>query len=190
VADKDAARRVALAKTAAAIRSCTLCRLHVVRTEAVPGEGPLRAKILLLGEAPGKDEDIAGRPFVGHAGGILDRALEAAGLPRNTLFITNVVKCRPPGNRKPKPEEMEACRPYLLAQVTAVRPQVIVTLGSTALRGLIGPGHELKKSRGRPLWFGKVPVVATYHPAAVLYNRNLGGMLCRDLGKVARAPRS
>jgi len=178
-----------LETTAAAVRGCTRCRLHATRTLAVPGEGPVEAAILLIGEAPGKDEDLSGRPFVGRAGRILDRALNAAGLARDSIFITNVVKCRPPGNRRPKSDEKGACRLHLLAEIGAVRPRIIVTLGSTALRGLMGPGLGLREARDRPLQFGGVPVTATYHPAAVLYNRRLEASLRSDLRKVARATR-
>jgi uracil-DNA glycosylase family 4 len=176
-----------LTTIAAAVRGCTRCRLHGTRTVAVPGEGPAETTIFLIGEAPGKDEDLSGRPFVGRAGRILDRALDAAGLARDSVFVTNVVKCRPPGNRKPKSDERDACRLHLLAEIRAVQPRIIVTLGSTALRGLMGPGLSLQEARDRSLQFGGVPVKATYHPAAVLYNRNLEGALRRDLRKVARA---
>ncbi len=177
-----------LEATAAQVRVCTRCRLHETRTHAVPGEGPADARLLIVGEAPGRDEDASGRPFVGRAGRILEHALEAAGVPRPSTFITNVVKCRPPGNRTPKADEVDACRPYLLAQIAAVAPNVIVTLGTTAARGLLGPGVELKGVRGRLLEFEGIPVLPTYHPAAVLYNRNLERALVRDLRKAARRP--
>ncbi len=180
-------RRRALRATAEAISVCTLCRLHATRAHAVPGEGPVGAAILLVGEAPGRDEDAAGRPFVGRAGRILDAALAAARLPRESVFITNVVKCRPPKNRRPKRDEVAACRTYLLGQIALVRPQIIVTLGATALRGVLGPGHELKTARRKALRLGETPVVATYHPAGVLYNRRLEPKLRRDLKKVARS---
>jgi DNA polymerase len=176
----------ALEATADTIRACTRCRLHATRTNAVPGEGPVFAPVLLVGEAPGRDEDAAGRPFVGRAGRVLDAALEAARLPREFVFITNVVKCRPPENRKPKPDEAAACRSYLMGQIACVHPRVIVTLGATALRSILGPGHELKTARGQNLRLGATSVVATYHPAAVLYNRRLERDLRRDLRKVAR----
>lgn len=179
--------RRALEATANTIRACTRCRLHATRTNAVPGEGPVFVPVLLVGEAPGRDEDAAGRPFVGRAGRILDAALGAARLPRESVFITNVVKCRPPKNRRPKPDEVAACRTYLLGQIACVQPRVIVTLGATALRGLLGPGHELRTARGQILHLGAISVVATYHPAAVLYNRRLERDLRRDLRKVARS---
>ncbi len=168
------------------MRACTRCRLHEGRVLAVPGEGPLDAPVLLLGEAPGREEDAAGRPFVGAAGRILDAALRSARLDRASVYVTNLAKCRPPENRSPKADEVEACRPYLLAEIAAVRPRILVTLGSTALRGLLGPGYELKEARRKPLEFEGVPVVATYHPAAVLYNRKLERDLRNDLRRVVR----
>lgn len=176
----------ALEATADTIRACTLCRLHEGRTRAVPGEGPVFARVLLVGEAPGRDEDATGRPFVGRAGRILDAALTASRLPRRSVFITNVVKCRPPKNRRPRPDEAAACRMYLMAQIACVQPRVIVTLGATALRGVLGPRHDLKDARRKQLDLGGIPVVATFHPAAILYNRRLAGDLRKDLGKVAR----
>jgi len=179
-----------LETTAAAIRVCTLCGLHAGRTHAVPGEGSSIADVFLIGEAPGKDEDASGRPFVGSAGKILYKALGLVRLPRGSVFITNVVKCRPPKNRKPLTDEMGSCRPYLMAQIAAVKPSVIVTLGRTALRDLLGPGMELKSARTKRLAFGDVPVVPTYHPAAVLYNRKLEAAIQRDLRKAARMVRT
>ncbi len=181
--------RASLDETAAAVLVCTRCPLHATRIHAVPGEGPARASLLLLGEAPGRDEDASGRPFVGRAGKILDRSLAAAGIDRASVFVTNLVKCRPPRNRRPKAKESVTCRPYLLAQLDAIRPKVVVTLGATALNGLLGPGHELRAARRRPLEFEDAQVVATYHPAAVLYNRSLEAALRRDLKKAARAAR-
>ncbi|MGI0148211.1 MAG: uracil-DNA glycosylase family protein, partial [Thermoplasmata archaeon] len=174
---------------ASAVRRCTACRLHRGRTQAVPGEGPINADVFLIGEAPGRDEDASGRPFVGAGGKVLEAALASARLPRKTVFITNVVKCRPPGNRAPRADEMDACRPYLLGQIEAVRPKMLVTLGSTALRGLPGPGSDLREARGKVLAVGEIPVLLTYHPAAVLYNRSLAGALRRDLQKAARLSR-
>ncbi len=190
MAGSEAERAVSLEQTAAAVRGCVVCRLHETRHLAVPGEGSVNAEVLLIGEAPGKDEDLSGRPFVGRAGRVLDRALESSGLPRPLVFITNVVKCRPPGNRTPRADEIEACRAYLLAQVEALQPRIIVTLGSTALRGLLGPGTELQDVRGASADFHGIPLIATYHPAAVLYNRNLERALIRDLRKVARRTES
>ncbi len=172
-----------LPKLAVRIRRCTLCDLHASRTHAVPGEGPAHAAMVLVGEAPGREEDRAGRPFCGAAGKILDEAILRAGIRRERTFITNTVKCRPPENRKPRPAEMTACRPYLVAQLGAVRPRVIVALGQTAVRDLLGPAASLRKFRGRWKAFANIPVLPTYHPAAILYNRRLFGKLVADLRK-------
>ena len=179
-------RAIVLDEIAAKVRECTLCRLHRNRTRAVAGEGPVDADLFLIGEAPGRQEDAAGRPFVGSAGKVLNRALASARISRKDVFITNVVKCRPPANRAPKADELEACRPYLRSQIEAVRPRVLVTLGSTALRSLQGAGARLSEARGRDLAFDGIPVRATYHPAAVLYNRRLEAALRADLRSIGR----
>src|SRR5438309_9703999 len=166
-------RAVVLEEVAAKVRECTRCRLHRNRSRAVPGEGPVDADRFLSGEAPGRQEDAAGRPFVGSAGKMLNRALASARISRKDVFIKNLVKCRPPANRAPKADELEACRPYLQSQIEAVRPGVLVTLGSTALRICQGPAAHLSEARRRYLAFDGIRGRATYHPAAVLYNRRL-----------------
>jgi uracil-DNA glycosylase len=186
MAGPDEERAELLEKTASEVRACTLCRLHEGRTWAVPGTGPLDAAVFLIGEAPGREEDARGEPFVGSAGKVLDKALAAARLPRRSAFITNVVKCRPPANRGPRADEIEACRPYLMTQIAAVRPKILVTLGSTALKALLGNGVELKDARGKTLAFGDIPLLPTYHPAAILYNRRLEPTLRSDLRKAAK----
>jgi len=185
VAERDG-RAKAVEQIGSAVRTCTQCRLHRGRTQAVPGEGPIDADVFLIGEAPGREEDASGRPFVGSAGKVLEAALAVAGLPRKAVFITNVVKCRPPENRAPRADEIETCRPFLLGQIEAVRPKVLVTLGSTALRALMGKDIELRQARGKMLGFGAIPVLPTYHPAAILYNRRLERSLRNDLRKAAR----
>src|SRR5207248_8412864 len=125
------------AETATAGRASVRCRLQLGRTLAGPGEGRPDADIVWIGEAPGRQEDRTGRPFVGAAGKVLDRSLAASGLSRAEVYITNVVKCRPPANRPPKADEMQACQPYLLAELQAVQPRLLVTLGAHALRGLV-----------------------------------------------------
>lgn len=179
-------RRAELEALASEIRGCRRCPLHEGRTLAVPGEGPAGADLFLIGEAPGREEDAAGRPFVGSAGKIIERLLGDAGISREETFVTNVVKCRPPKNRAPKADEVAACRPYLEAQVDAVRPKVLVTLGATGLRSLFGAGEELAAARRKALQYQGIPVIGTYHPAAVLYNRKLEKELRADLRKVAR----
>jgi len=193
VGSSEAERHDALEHLAERIRSCVLCRLHEGRTHAVPGDGPIDASVLFIGEAPGREEDASGRPFVGPAGKVLEAALASAGIARADVFLTNVIKCRPPENRRPKVDEVDACRPYLLGQIERVNPKVLVTLGATGLAALFGTAGELKHARTASLRFGRIPVVSTYHPAAVLYNRKLEKDLRKDLQKVARhlhAPKS
>jgi len=172
--------------TAAQIRACTKCRLHRGRTFAVPGEGPVGARLFLVGEGPGRQEDEAGRPFVGASGRLLTQFLGEAGTSRDHVFITNVVKCRPPNNRTPRVDEIDACHPYLAAQLAAVGPRAIVTMGATALRSLLGPNVDLHSARRRRRRYAGIPVFATYHPAAVLRNRRLARVVARDLTRAAR----
>ncbi len=174
-----------LARLAAQIRRCTRCGLSKSRAHAVPGEGPARARLFLVGEAPGRTEDEHGRPFTGRAGKVLDDAMRRAGIHRQRTFITNTVKCRPPRNRKPRAREEEACRPYLVAQLLAVRPAAIVALGQTATTELLGTA-PLSRARGQWREFRGIPVLPTYHPAAVLYNRRLARFLAADLRKAMR----
>src|SRR2546422_1506662 len=174
---------------AAQIRGCTLCRLHERRQHAVPGEGPPGAKLFLVGEAPGRHEDEEGRPFVGAAGKVLDAVLEKVGLSRRDVFITNVVKCRPAENRKPRADEIAACRPYLVAQIRAVRPAVLVALGDTAVTSLAGAAADFAAARRRISRFEGIPVIVTYHPAATLYNRRLTKVVEEDLARAARLAR-
>ncbi len=171
----------ALEEIAAVVRTCTLCRLHEGRTNAVPGEGSSRAALFLIGEAPGKQEDKAGRPFVGMAGRILEKALREAGVGRSEVFITNVVKCRPPDNRNPKADEMKACRTYLLRQIGCVRPSVLVALGAISLRSLLGGSGSLTSQREEDTEFQGIPLVATYHPASTRYSRVFRERLVEDL---------
>ena len=179
----------ALEDLAARIRGCTLCRLHEGRGHAVPGEGPADAKLFLVGEAPGRHEDAEGRPFVGVAGKVLDSVLGEVGLSRRDVFITNVVKCRPPENRRPRADEIAACRPYLVAQIRAVHPAVLVALGDTAATSLAGPTADVAAARRRSSRFEGIPAIATYHPAATLYNRRLTKILEEDLARAARLAR-
>ncbi len=161
------------------IRGCTRCPLARSRTRAVPGEGPVPARVVFIGEAPGFYEDRSGRPFVGAAGRLLNQLLERAGLRRDQVFITNLVKCRPPGNRDPRPEEVEACRPYLEAQLALLQPQVIVTLGRFAMAHFL-PQARISRVHGRVFRVEPYWVVPMYHPAAALYREPLRPVLERD----------
>jgi len=146
----------------------------------VPGEGPETAKIMLVGEAPGADEDEQGRPFVGAAGKLLTEALAEAGISRETVYITNVVKCRPPRNRTPTASEAEACLPYLRRQMETLNPRVICLLGGTAAQSLL-EASAVSKVRGRPIRRGRRVFLCTYHPASLLYNPRLKSALHADL---------
>ncbi|NPA96360.1 MAG: uracil-DNA glycosylase [Crenarchaeota archaeon] len=172
-----------------AIKHCTRCPLHRSRKNAVPGEGPKDARAMLIGEAPGATEDELGRPFVGAAGRLLTMSLESIGLPRSSVYITNVVKCRPPGNREPREEEIEACSPYLESQILLLKPIVIVTLGNVAGKWVFTRAGMkwggVTRMRGKVYEVNllglKLSVVPTIHPAAALYNPSLRSTLIEDL---------
>lgn len=151
-------------------RACTRCALHTGRTNAVPGEGPADARLMVIGEGPGQTEDETGRPFVGRAGQLLDEILAAIDCPRPTVFIANIVKCRPPKNRKPAPDEAAACIPYLHRQIDVIRPKVLLAMGGTAAEHLLGVRQSLGSLRNKVHDFRGIPLVVTYHPAALLRN--------------------
>jgi uracil-DNA glycosylase family 4 len=154
------------------IRSTHCCGLCPGRTNAVPGEGNPQAKLVLVGEGPGATEDAQGRPFVGQAGTLLNGILEAIEVPRDSVYITNIIKCRPPQNRKPLPDEIAACIPYLHRQLEIIRPKVIVALGSTAAEAILGVRKSLGELRGKVHTYNGIPLIVTYHPAALLRNPN------------------
>lgn len=160
--DFDELREVALA--------CRRCALHEGRQHVVFGEGASEARLVCVGEAPGAVEDRTGRPFVGRAGQLLDLMLLSVGLRRDEVFICNVLKCRPPGNRNPQPEEVAACSPLLLRQIDLVNPEAIVAFGSFAAQTLLGTRESIGRLRGRTHLYGRYPLIVTYHPAASLRN--------------------
>lgn len=174
-----------LEKIAAEVRGCPLCKLARTRKNAVPGEGQLAAKIMFVGEAPGRSEDEKGRPFVGAAGKILDDLLQKVGIERSQVFITNVVKCRPPNNRVPEEDEVVACRPYLDRQIALIKPKVICILGRTAYASLLG-GSSITTNRGKIVEKAGQKYFLTYHPAAAIYNKSLLSTLEADLKKLAK----
>ncbi len=170
------------------IRTCKKCKLYQSRTNTVPGEGDLNTKIMFIGEAPGAREDATGRPFVGAAGKLLTQLIETMGIKRDDVYITNIVKCRPPGNRDPQPDEIYSCLPYLKRQINIIYPKIIVTLGRHATKTIFEiagitfrsmsniHGNEFKgKIDGK-----HITIVPTYHPAAALYNPNLRQILFND----------
>lgn len=154
------------------VKGCRKCALCEGRTNTVPGEGDPEAKFVVVGEGPGATEDELGRPFVGRAGELLDSILGSIDIPRSSAFILNVVKCRPPANRKPLPDEAAACLPYLHRQLALLRPKVILAAGSTAIAQLLQSKKSLGQLRGQVHRYAGIPVIATYHPAALLRNPN------------------
>ena len=169
-----------LQSLSAAVKDCRLCSLGSRRTHAVPGVGPGDARIMIVGEAPGQHEDQQGEPFVGAAGKLLDQLLRGIGLTRADVFITNILKCRPPQNRDPDPTEAAACSPYLEQQLRLIRPEVVLLLGRHALTRLL-PGQEsISRVHGRVIEKDGVAYIPIYHPAAALYNSYLMKPLEQD----------
>jgi DNA polymerase len=168
------------------ISKCTQCQLHSSRTKTVPGQGSPSPEIMFVGEGPGADEDKAGLAFVGRAGQLLTRMIEAMGYTREEVFIGNIVKCRPPGNRAPEPSEMIACMPYLKRQIAALQPRVIVALGATAVKGLVEmpKGMGITKLRGTWMSFEGIDLMPTFHPAYLLRNANMKKYVWEDLKTV------
>lgn len=160
--------RTSWASLAEQISECTACALCEGCQQKVPGQGDPRAPLMLIGEGPGEQEDRQGLAFVGPAGQLLTKMLEAIQIPRERVYICNIVKCRPPQNRTPLPEEMAACEPHLRAQWALVQPKMILLLGSTAVRGVLGENYRITRCRGQ--WYERsgVPVLATFHPSALL----------------------
>jgi DNA polymerase len=166
------AQATALAGLDALIAACTKCKLCEGRTRTVPGEGPGDARLMVVGEGPGRVEDETGRPFVGPAGELLTKILAAIDLPRAQVYICNIVKCRPPENRQPQYDEIAACLPYLYRQIEIVKPAVILAMGNTAAQSLLATKQSLGALRNRLHRFRGTPVIVTYHPAALLRNPN------------------
>jgi uracil-DNA glycosylase family 4 len=165
------------------IKDCQLCILSQGRSHAVPGEGPEDADIMFIGEAPGFHEDRQGRPFVGAAGNYLNELLEKINLRREEVYITNVVKCRPPGNRDPQPEEVEACRAYLDKQIELIRPRLIVTLGRFSMQRYF-PGASISRIHGQPKRVGNVIYYPMFHPAAALHQPRWRSLVEEDILKL------
>ena len=174
-----------LASLAKEISACTLCLLAQTRTKAVPGDGPERAAIMFIGEGPGFHEDQQGRPFVGAAGQFLTELLQSIGLQREDVYITNVVKCRPPGNRDPQPEEIEACRAYLDRQIAAIKPKVIVTLGRFSMARAF-PNEKISNIHGKPRKIDGIVYVPMFHPAAALHQPALRKTVEEDFAQLSK----
>jgi DNA polymerase len=163
---------------------CARCKLHKTRNKIVFGDGSAKAQLVFVGEGPGADEDAQGLPFVGRAGKLLTQMIEAMGLQRNDVYICNVVKCRPPGNRQPEPDEVEKCSPFLFRQLDVLQPKVIVCLGATAAQTLLQTNRGISHFRGQWMDFRGYKMLATYHPAYLLRNPAAKGDVWKDLQKV------
>ena len=173
-----------LAKIREDIGDCTRCKLHKGRNKIVFGDGSPKAELVFIGEGPGADEDYQGLPFVGRAGKLLTQMIEAMGLQRKDVYICNVVKCRPPENRAPEPDEVATCSPYLLRQIDVIQPKVIVCLGAVAAKTLLETTRGISQFRGEWLEWRGHKLIATYHPAYLLRNPNAKGEVWKDLQKV------
>ena len=165
------------------ILSCTRCGLSQGRTRAVPGEGPENAKVMFIGEAPGFHEDKSGKPFVGAAGHFLEELLADIDMTRDDVYIANVIKCRPPGNRAPIPREIEACKPYLDRQIELIQPRIVITLGRFSMERYF-PGAKISSIHGRPKKIDGRLYYPMYHPAAALHQPSLRSAVVEDMKKI------
>jgi DNA polymerase len=164
--------------------ACDKCRLAKTRTQVVYGVGNPQADLMFIGEAPGRDEDLKGEPFVGRAGQLLTDIIKAMQLTRDDVYIANVIKCRPPENRNPEPDELEECRPFILRQIELIQPRVIVTLGKFALQSLTGKSYAVSSARGQWLDWNGIRVMPTYHPAYLLRTPSAKKDVWTDMKKV------
>lgn len=170
-----------LDELASEIRVCPLCRLGTTRTLAVPGEGSATARLMFVGEGPGQQEDLQGRPFVGPAGQLLNRLLASAGIAREEVFITNIVKCRPPNNRVPLEDEVAACNDYLMAQIAIIQPKFICPLGGPSLKTLLGPAFQISRVHARVFRKNGILYIPLFHPSAALHKADLLPTLQADI---------
>ena len=175
-----------LAKLRGEVERCRRCSLYRTRTHAVVSDGTANARLVFVGEAPGREEDLQGKPFVGAAGQLLTKMIEAIGMKRQDVYICNVLKDRPPGNRAPLPEEMDACLPFLREQLAVVQPRVICTLGAVASQALLGPHIAITKVRGTVFDYEGIPLIPTFHPAYLLRNPPAKKFAWADLKHVKR----
>ncbi|MDW8465572.1 MAG: uracil-DNA glycosylase [Chloroherpetonaceae bacterium] len=175
-----------LSELYAATKNCQKCQLGATRKNYVFGEGNERAKLMLIGEAPGADEDETGRPFVGRSGELLNKILSAIKFTREEVYIANILKSRPPNNRNPEPDEIEACLPYLIRQIEIIRPKMILALGKVAANTLLGNSLAMNALRGKVHRWRNIDVIVTYHPAALLRNPNWKKLCWEDVQMLRR----
>ena len=181
---EDSEAKALLGELEAIAVVCVKCKLAKSRTQVVYGVGNPNADLMFIGEAPGRDEDLKGEPFVGRAGQLLTDIIKAMKLTRDDVYIANVIKCRPPENRNPEPDELEACHPYIQRQVEIIQPKVIVTLGRFALQSLTGKAYGISSARGNWLDYNGVKVMPTYHPAYLLRTPSAKKEVWADMKKV------
>lgn len=184
VSSTPTAPAIRLAQLAATVRDCHNCRLHAGRTQVVFGTGDPTAALVFVGEAPGHDEDVQGEPFVGPAGQLLTRIIAAIGLTREQVYLLNVIKCRPPQNRNPQPDEVAACRPILQAQLACLQPRVICALGAFAAQTLLQTEEKISRLRGRFHLLGAIQVMPTYHPAFLLRSPQYKRAVWEDMQRI------
>jgi len=168
------------------IGDCKLCRLHKTRTHLVFGVGNPDAKLMFIGEGPGRDEDLQGEPFVGKAGQLLTKIIQAMGFKRSEVYIANIIKCRPPENRNPEPDEIIACSPFLLKQIEIIRPKAIICLGKFAAQTMLETYEPITRLRGRMGEYKGIPVMPTFHPAYLLRNPEAKRLVWEDVKKVVK----
>ncbi|NWF92006.1 MAG: uracil-DNA glycosylase [Syntrophaceae bacterium] len=166
--------------------NCRRCKLHRSRRTLVFGEGSSKARLMIIGEAPGYDEDVQGRPFVGRAGQLLTKILQSIHLQREEVYITNIIKCRPPQNRNPEPDEIRSCYPFLVQQIQAIRPQILCALGTFAAQTLLKTDSKITALRGRPYEFAGIKLMPTYHPAYLLRNPDRKREVWEDMKQIAQ----
>lgn len=167
-----------------AMGECTRCKLHSTRSTIVFGAGNPRAKLVFVGEAPGEEEDLQGKPFVGRAGQLLTKIIGAMGLSREEVYIANIIKCRPPMNRNPEPEEIASCEPFLIEQIQSLRPKIICTLGTFAAKTLLSTTEKISQLRGHFHSYHGIKVMATFHPAYLLRNPGQKRLVWEDMQKI------
>jgi len=178
-----------LGQIAKRVSVCRKCRLWETRKNTVPGEGPSNSKLFLIGEGPGESEDETGRPFIGQSGRLLSKMMEEAGIDRKKVFITSILKCRPPRNRKPKEDEIKSCMPYLQEQIEAVQPKMIGLMGLVAIKNTIGDHRKLKEMHGKVVKQGNYNYFITYHPAAARRFKKFKQLMAQDFKKLKRLTR-
>jgi DNA polymerase len=174
-----------LAEVLKEIGDCKKCKLHRARKTIVFGEGNEKARLMFIGEGPGYDEDVQGRPFVGRAGQLLTKIIQSINLPREEVYITNIIKCRPPQNRNPEPDEIQSCHPFLMKQIRAIQPKIICALGTFSAQTLLKTDTKITALRGRFYDLEGIKVIPTYHPAFLLRNPERKREVWEDMKKIA-----